>query len=288
MLLHNLKKNSVCCLTILIVFVFCMTQYTIADDDLDQLTKDIKETLRSLGIPQSEESKKSELNLAGAIQAFSEALASEDEETKDIFKQWENYIISVSHFSNTNYANAINKQLADYYKAIADINNTLQENKAKRKSEYSSSWVDDLVDYFGREFVKKNKTAIKYCLMAISFPDESFEDKLKDLIYIEAMLFGSYKRYFGLFLAFYKEKLDQNAQNKIKAHKKIAENFLALIDKVSFTSMHDTTVLMNNLTENKARRLNDEVFTFLKSHHLSHTLDNYIRPLEDLKKATEK
>jgi hypothetical protein len=71
-----------------------MTQYTIADDDLDQLTKDIKETLRSLGIPQSEESKKNELSLAGAIQAFSEALAAEDEESKNIFKQWENYIIS--------------------------------------------------------------------------------------------------------------------------------------------------------------------------------------------------
>lgn len=245
-----------------------MTQYTIADDDLDQLTKDIKETLQSLGIPQSEESKKNNLNLAGAIQAFSEALAAEDEETKEIFKQWENYIISVSHFSNTNYANAINKQLTDYYLAIADINNTLQENKAKRKSEYSSSWVDDLVNHFGIEFVKKNKAAIKYCLMAISFPDESFEYKLKDLIYKETMLFGSYKRYFGLFLAFYKEKLDQNAQNKIKAHKKIAENYLALIDKVSFASMHNTTVLQNILTENKARRLNDEVFTFLKSHHL--------------------
>jgi uncharacterized protein YukE len=255
-------------------------------DDLNQLTKNIQETLRSLGVPKSQESKNNERYLAGAIQAFSEALASEDEEAKNILKRWKNYLISVSHFSNTNYTNAINKQLADYYKAIADTNNTLQENKAKRKSEYSSSWVGDLVNHFGIEFIKKNKTAIKYCLMAISFPDESFERKFKDLMYIEAMLFGSYKRYFGLFLTFYKEELDQNEQNKIEPHKKIAENYLALIDNVSFASMHNTTVLQNILTENKARRLNDEVFRFLKAHPLLHTFRN-TKALDDLRKVTE-
>jgi hypothetical protein len=265
-----------------------MAQYSTADDDIDQLTKEIQETLRSLGIPESEESKKNELYLAGALQAFSEALASEDEETRNILKQWEKYIISVSHFSNTNYAKAINKQLIDYYKAIADLGNSIEGNKAKRKSEYSSSWVDDLVNHFGIEFVKKNQMAVKQSLLAFANSDESFERKLKDLIYIETMLFGSYKRYFGLFLTFYKEKLDQSAQKKIEAHKKIAENFLALIDKVSFASMHNTTVLLNILSENKARLLNDEVFTFLKSHPLSYTFDDLIRALEDLKKVTEK
>lgn len=287
MLLHRLKKNSVCCVMILIVFVFCMAQHSTADNDLDQLTKDIQESLRSLGIPASEESKKNELNLAGAIQAFGEALASEDQETRDILKQWDNYITSASHYSNSDHANAINKQLMDYYKAIADLGKVIEEKNNRSKKDYSSSWVDDLVNHFGKEFIIKNKMAILESLLALVNSNEAFERKLKDLIYVEAMLFGSYKDYYGMFLTFYNEKLDDSAQKKIEAHKKIAENFLALIDKVSLTSMHNTTVLRNILIENEARRLNNEVFTFLKAHPLSHTFRGS-RPFEDLKKVTEK
>lgn len=287
MLLHRLKKNSVCCVMILIVFVFCMAQHSTADNDLDQLTKDIQESLRSLGIPASEESKKNELHLAGAIQAFGEALASEDQETRDILKKWENYIIRASHYSNNDHANAINKQLMDYYKAIADLGKVIEEKNNRSKKDYSSSWVDDLVNHFGKEFIIKNKMAILESLLALVNSNEAFERKLKDLIYVEAMLFGSYKNYYGMFLTFYNEKLDDSAQKKIEAHKKIAENFLALIDKVSLTSMHNTTVLRNILIENEARRLNNEVFTFLKAHPLSHTFRGS-RPFEDLKKVTEK
>lgn len=215
MLLHRLKKNSVCCVMILIVFVFCMAQHSTAGNDLDQLTKDIQESLRSLGIPASEE----------------------------------------------------------------------KNNRSKK--DYSSSWVDDLVNHFGKEFIIKNKMAILESLLALVNSNEAFERKLKDLIYVEAMLFGSYKDYYGMFLTFYNEKLDDSAQKKIEAHKKIAENFLALIDKVSLTSMHNTTVLRNILIENEARRLNNEVFTFLKAHPLSHTFRGS-RPFEDLKKVTEK
>lgn len=130
--------------------------------------------------------------------------------------------------------------------------------------------------------------AIKQSLLAFVTSDEAFERKLKDLIYIEAMLFGSYKRYIGMFLTFYKEELDQNAQKKLEARKNIAESFLALIDKVSFTSMHNTTVLQNLLTENEARKLNDEIFSFLKNHALSHTFYDLRRVLEDLNKVADK
>lgn len=269
-------------------FVLCMVQSTIAENDLNQLKIDIKKTLRSLGIQQSEESKNNKQNLTKAIQAFNKALESDDERTKEILKQWDEYITSVSHYSNTDYANAINKQLTDYYKAIADLNNTIKENKIKRKSEYSSSWVDDLVNHFGKEYVKTNKMAIKQSLLAFATSDKAFEQKLKDLIYIEVMLFGSYKRYFGMFLNFYKEELDQNAQKKLEVRKNIAESFLALIDKVPFASMHNTTVLQNLLTKNAAQALNDEVFTFLKNHALSHTFDNLEMVLEDLNKVDDK
>jgi hypothetical protein len=282
LLMNRLKKKGACYAMVLIAFVFCTAQHTIANDDLDQLDK----LLQSFEIPHSEEeSKNNEKIFNRILQVYSDTLAFDDKETKELLSQWDNYLISVSHYSNTDYTNALNRQLTDYFKAITDIGDIIKRNKAKRKSEYSSTWVDDLVNHFGKEFIKKNKTAIKRSLLA--FPsDDDFERKLKDLIYIETMLFGSYKKYFGMFLNYYKEELDDNAQKKIESHKHIAEYFLRLIDKASFASMHNTTVLHNVLAENKARQLNDDVFTFLKNHPLSHTFGDF-RALQDLRKITD-
>lgn len=72
----------------------------------------------------------------------------------------------------------------------------------------------------------------------------------------------------------------------VRATKNTAESFLALIDKVSFTSMQDTIALQKLLTEYKARQLNDEVFEFLKSHRISENLD-FSMALEDFNKALE-
>jgi hypothetical protein len=288
MLLNKIKKNSMFYISTLIVIFFCITQSAIADDGLNQIEKNIKRTLRSLGIPQSEESKNNEQNLKIALQAFNETLGSDDKETTEILKQWDDYVKSASHFSNSNYADAINQQITDYYNAITDINYAIGNTNARRKREYSSSWVDDLFDRFGKKVIKKNDMAVRQSLLALSAAgdDEDFERKLKNLIYIETMLFGSYKRYYGLFLDFYREQLDQNAQKKLEPRKNLAESFLALIDKISLTSMHDTTVLQKILSENEARKLNDDVFTFLKNHRLSNSL-YFTKALEDFNRALE-
>jgi hypothetical protein len=283
MLLYRIKSNAICCAMVLIVFVLCMAQNTTANDDFDQL----EQLLQSIKIPQSEEEGKNiGIIFNKILQVYSKAMAFDDKETKEVLNQWNNYLISVSHYSNTDYTNAINKQLTDYLKAITDIGDIIKRNSAKEKKEYSSSWVEDLINHFGKEFVKKNRDVILQSWSAIFLSDEAFERKLKDLIYTETMLFGSYKDYFGMFLTFYKEKLDDNAQKKIEAQKNIAEYFLTLIDKASFASMYNTTVLKNVLSENKARQLNDEVFMFLKGHPLSHTLGNP-RALKDFMKVIE-
>lgn len=288
MLQYRLKRYGVCYVLLLGVSFFCMTQYSNADDDLDEIHKNIQETLRSLGIPQSVESKNNQQHLTDAIHAFNKTLESDDEGIKELIKKWHEYIESASHYSNSDYLNAIDMQLANYYQAIADLGNIIKKNSSRNKKEYSSSWVDDLVSHFGIAFVKKNRDVILQCLQAILLTDESnFEHQLKDLIYAEAMLYGSYKDYLGMFLTFYKEELDQSAQKKIESRKILAENYLALIDKTSFTNMHDTTVLKKILSENKARKLNDEVFSFIKDHPLSHTFGDS-RALKDFMKVVEK
>ncbi len=279
------KINSVCCAAILILHVFCMAQYSTANDDLDRLDKQVQEIFQSLGIPQTEESRNNEKHIARALQAYNEALES-DEETKELLKKWDNYLINVSHFSNANYTNAISKQVADYQKAIADLGDIIDKDKAKRKNEYSLLWIDDLINRFGKDYIKENREAISWSLLAVSTSDgEAFERGQKDLIYKEVMLYGSYKNYFGMFSDFY-SGLDDQAKKKLEPRKNFADSFLGIIGDASLASITNQNVLRTLLTENKTRQLNADVFMFLKGHPLSHTLDS-IRGMEDLTKAIE-
>lgn len=144
MLLNRKNNYGIIHISILIVGFFCMTHHVIADDDLNQLGKNIKNSLRSLGIPQSEESKTNQKNLSEVIQAFKEALSSEDEETKVILKQWDNYIVGITHFSNDEHFVAIGAQRTDYLNALHDLNDRLLKIDAAEKK-YSSEWVNDLI-----------------------------------------------------------------------------------------------------------------------------------------------
>lgn len=179
MLLYRMKNHRTCYLTILIAFVVGVVQYTIASDEFAQLDN----LLKSINISRSEENNKNKGHLARVIQAFYEAQKTDDKETKDLVKQWEDYTVSATHYLNTDHLNAIDKQLTEYYKTIADIDDIIKENNAKRKSDYSPSWVDDLNDHFGIAFVRNNRDVIVESLKAAIFTsDEAFEQKLSKII----------------------------------------------------------------------------------------------------------
>ncbi len=193
--------------------------------------------------------------------------------------------------SNSDYINAIKQQQSDYCKTINEINNNIEINRSKeieRHTNYSPSWIEDLIKQFGKDFIKNNSDAVIWSLKAISSNyDEQFEKHLKDLIYTEAMLYGSYRRYFKLFLNFYKEELNEVSKKKLNNHKNAADAFLAILSEVSFTFMHDTTVLNKKLDEDRARNFNDDVYIFLKNHPLSNTFGHELKPLKDFMKAIE-
>ena len=101
----------------------------------------------------------------------------------------------------------------------------------------------------GEGYIKNNKEAIISSLYAIT-TETNYEKELKELVYTETILYGSYKKYIGMFLDFYKEKLNDEER----------------------------------LSENKALSLNKELLPFLKEHIQPHTLD-LIRALKDLRKV---
>lgn len=286
MLLHRMKKHGVCYAMLLSVFFFCMAQCSDADDDLDRLNKGIQEILESLGIPESKESQNNEEQIARVLKVFNDSLKSDNEQTKKLLNQWENYLFRVSHYSNDDFAKAFEKQLEDYRNAIADLNNIIEKTRVEQKKEYSSIWVDDLIKHFGKDYIRQNRGAILQSWKAVSISDAAFEKELKNVVYIGTLLYGSYKDYFRMFFNFYKEEIDDKAKKKLEPRKKLANAFLAIIDDAPYIFLDSRTILRNVLAENKARHLNEEVFQFLKTHPLSHTFGDP-RALKDLRKVVD-
>jgi hypothetical protein len=273
MLLNRIKKDSVFYISILTVCVLFMAQPSAADDDLEQLSEEMKTSLRTLGIPQSEESNNNEQNLSKAIQAFGQALVSDDEETKEVVRQWDDYIVSVTDFTNDEHIAAIGAQKRAYLKALKDLNDRISEIDAVEK-QYTSAWIDDLKIRFGREFIIKNRRTILDNFGAIIAGSyHQYEEQLKNVIYAEEMLFGSYKKYFNLFLDFYNKEASYYGRRILDSRKQAAEAVLALINDVSYVGFYKTYALKENLAGNRAQKLNKELYLFFKGHEIYRNFD---------------
>jgi hypothetical protein len=284
MLSHNLNILKILPITVFIILNFSLPHCPIANDDIEN---NYNKIINALGtFAQQENCQNKGEYIAKAFQAFAIKLESDDEETRKLMNQWNEYLIRVSHFSCEDYFSAINKQQMGYLKAISILGDQIKNTNSQR-DEYSSSWVDDLTHHFGIDFIENNRKAIVSNFLAIGNRSyHQYENELKDLIYIETMLFGSYKKYFDMFLEFYNEKIHNEGRKKLKSRKDAADAFLSIIGDISFANMHETMVLSENLADNWARNINEELFLFFKKHSLSRYYD-YAKASDDLNAAIQ-
>ncbi len=59
----------------------------------------------------------------------------------------------------------------------------------------------------------------------ISRDYHKYGKELKNLIYIEAMLYGSYREYFGMFIDYFNREIDDGPEKKYKQEKKLHKPF---------------------------------------------------------------
>ncbi len=107
----------------------------------------------------------------------------------------------------------------------------------------------------------------------ISRDYHKYGKELKNLIYIEAMLYGSYREYFSVFIDYFNREIDDGARKKLQTRKEAAQAFLDLINEVSFTRMHENYVLKEKMADNMAIEQDKELFLFFKDHALSQFFD---------------
>ncbi len=303
MLSHRIIKR-LCCFVIICLFSYFAIPCSAGQDRQKAMDRLAQEMAK---LPESGKSKRLDRNISKlykalgnlaqpnndqdmrqyfvqALTVFADAMAKEDEKIPALLNQWNDHLMQISYFSNDDYINAIGSQQADYYKAINDLNDLITKSNHNPKN-HSSKWIDDLNHKFGKNFIKANRDVILDNFRAVICRDyRSYEEGIKNLTYIEAMLYGSYKEYFGNFLDFYNQELSSEDKEKLSSRKDVAEAFLAIIDDVSFTQMYETNVLKEKMADISAQKQNKELFLFFKKLSASHNFD-ISKADKDLKKA---
>ena len=211
--------------------------------------------------------------ISRSIEEFKAISNSDDEATRALINKWSEHLQAISHFSNMDYLAAIKSLEIDYYKAISVLNSKIQETKQHRKN-YSSVWVTDLTQQFGKVYIVKNRKAIFDnfgAIIARSY--HHYGSEMKELIYIETMLYGSYQEYYSSFIKFYDRELDSDQKMKLKTRKDAADNMLKLINEASYRQLYEKEILFERMRNNKAMEQDKELFEFFRKHPLSTYFD---------------
>lgn len=281
--LKSIKPKTIYKLIILFASCFIMLPNAMAkNDDVNEIDENFRIFFQSLGV-----SHVNAVNdVARMFQSFSASIGNDDNETDRLLNQWATYIVNVSSHSNSDYAAAIEKEHADYKKAVDKLGEIIINRDKNRKIKYSIAWIDDLINHFGKDYIIDNKDAVRACIMYFSnsIVDENYENWLKETIYLENMLLGSYRKYFDLFLDFYNGELNKNEQNILQNRKKFVDSFLLSINRAPITSMSKTALLDKTISENVAYSLDKKIFLFLKNSPIMHDIDP-MKALDDFEKT---
>ncbi len=259
MLLHSIKKYSVGSAMVLLLMSVCLTA----------------------GVADSKEG-----NSAISQQDFLDLFASAPRENKELLDGWNDYIIRVLGYSNAEHLEVIHELTLDYAGAVKVLDEKYENDLKQDRINYSSKWLRELVDRFGRTFVCKNKRIIMMNLMmAIGRSNaEKYDPAAKDVLSKESILNLAYQRYLGVFMQYY-NNLSGKDQVEMKPWKDVAERYLANTGKSHFATAYYGMRMKDKIRNHALEKENKELYLFFKDTNLpfgSGAVDNAEKDIDML------
>jgi hypothetical protein len=207
-----------------------------------------------------------EENSPNLYQAFSNLLESASEENKHLLDSWNDYIIKVLGYSNAEHLKVIEELTIDYAKAFKALDEKHRKDREQDKIKYTSEWLDELIEQFGKDFICNNKRAVMLNLM-IAFNRNNakkYDQDAKEIISKELVLYLAYERYLGVFMDYYHQLGDKD-RKKMKAWKEVAEKYLSIANRSHFAQVYYSFHMINKVRDNALQKENNELYLFFKN-----------------------
>lgn len=202
---------------------------------------------------------------AGFVQVFSNLMESTSKENKELFVGWNDYLLKVVGHSNAEHLEVIGEFTMDYAKALKAIDEKCKKYREQDKLNYTSKWIDDVVEHFGKEFVCNNMTAVMMNLM-IAFhraDAKRYDQDVREIISKELNLYLAYEGYLNDFMNYY-NKLSNKDQEAMNAWKVAAKKYLSITNRSHFAIIHLDGNLNKKMDENAIQKENNELYMYFK------------------------
>ena len=202
-------------------------------------------------------------------QAFSNLIESASKENKLLLDGWNDYIIKTLGYSNTEHLEVIEQLTLDYAESYNAINEKYNKERGQDKMHYTSEWLDDLVERFGKDFVYNNERAIMLnLLLAINRNDaKKYDQDAKEIISKELILYLAYERYLSVFKDYY-NKLSEKDQKKMNAWKEVADKYLSITSRSHFAQIYYGRHMKKKIDDNAMLKENKELYGYFKKVNL--------------------
>lgn len=203
------------------------------------------------------------------LQSFSNLFESAAKKNKHLLNGWNDYLVKVLRHSNAEHLEVIGELTMDYANAFKSFNEKLRKERKKEKMQYTSNWLDRLVEHFGQDFVCKNKIAILLNLMmAFERNDEKkYAQDAKDILSKEMILYLAYEEYFDTFVDYY-NNLNENDQKQIKNLKEVAEKYLSITKRSHFAPIYYGGHMRKKIDNNVMQKEHKALYDYFKKANL--------------------
>ena len=206
-----------------------------------------------------------EENSVNFYQSFLNLIESTPKGSQYLLDGWNDYLIKVLGYSNAEHLKVIEGLTMDYAKAFEALNEKYAKDREQDKINYTSKWLNKVVERFGKNFVCNNKRTVMLNLM-VAFNRrkvEKYDQDAEDILSKELILYLAYERYLDAFIKYYNQ-LSENDQEKMKAWKVVAERYLSITNRSHFAVIYYGSRMDNKLLENKMKNENNELYVYFK------------------------
>jgi hypothetical protein len=204
-------------------------------------------------------------NFTDFSQVFSNLMESTVKENKELLVGWNDYLIKVVGHSNADHLKVIEEFTKDYAKALKAIDEKYAKDRKQDKMNYTSTWLNDVTERFGKEFVCNNITAVMMNLMIAFHRTDAkrYDQDVREIISKELNLYLAYEGYLNDFMKYY-NKLSNKDQEAMNAWKVAAEKYLSITNRSHFAIIHLDGNLKRKMDENAVQKENNELYMYFK------------------------
>lgn len=202
---------------------------------------------------------------AGFFQDFSNLTESTAKKNKELFYGWNDYLVRVVGHTNAEHLKVIEELTMDYAKAFKELNEKYAKDREQDKMNYTSTWLDNVAEQFGKEFVCNNITAVMMnMMMAFHRTDaKRYDQDANEIINKELILYLAYESYLNHFMDYYNQ-LGEKDREKMNAWKVVAEKYLSITNRSHFAFIHYGRHFNNKMDENAMKKENNELYMYFK------------------------